>query len=156
MGAWVESGWWWGGRAYVGVVGLHAFFLQYSSTLGMPDSIYTWRDIVSHTCHPLHAFLVSKNGPACPWPKTPIWPLLTYTDLNYTMLLLTVNTFFENANWRNHSKQIRNKNRPLLSLLSYVGTSERWCSRSCDLAQPWLLLYLGALKTFQNLVQFRF
>ena len=30
--------------------------LQYSSTLGMPDSVYAWFDIVSNTCHPAPCF----------------------------------------------------------------------------------------------------
>ena len=36
---------------------LFAELLQYSSLLGVPDSIYAWFDIISDTCHPAPFFL---------------------------------------------------------------------------------------------------
>ena len=35
--------------------------LQYSSTLGMPDSVYAWFNIVSDTCHPVPCYLNSDK-----------------------------------------------------------------------------------------------
>ena len=35
--------------------------LQYSSTLGMPDSVYAWFDIISNTCQPARCYLNSDK-----------------------------------------------------------------------------------------------
>ena len=44
-----------------GVLAIGVCLESVSSTLGMPDSIYAWFDIVSNTCHPVPFYLNSDK-----------------------------------------------------------------------------------------------